>query len=217
MYYKGTPADLITGVVVNYCTPEAIHKAVTSLRRFYPFMRIIIIDGSPKGTPGWQMCEHLKSVYTNTIHVEFNIGHGRGMNVGISMVLTPLVLLFDSDTDTREKGVLEIMLTKFNEQTERPYGIGQVLITSKEGTNAEHGIKYLHPHFALIDRVMFYQFLQYVDHGAPMIAAMNDIHKSYKDLLIDFPELKDYVFHVGKVTRRLKPKEFNPRNWVKKF
>jgi len=70
--------------------------------------------------------------------------------------------------------------------------------------------------FALIDKEKYYQFKPFVNHGAPFISAAKSIDSTGKDLLIDFP-VKDYVFHHGRVTRRLRPKEFNPRNWDKKF
>jgi len=215
MKYNPDPNESVTGVVVNYCTPNETHKAVTSLKKCYPHMKIIIVDGSPNMTPGYFMCAHLANEMHKNIHIPVgrNIGHGPGLVKGIAVVQTPLALIFDSDIIVNDKP-LERMIELMNER-EEVYGCGQVITTNTGGVNAASGIKYLHPHFALLDRKKYYEFRPFANHGAPMIAAMNDVHRTGKDLIIDFP-VKQYVFHTEKVTRRLKPKEFNSRNWDKK-
>ena len=215
MRYSIIPHESVTGIVVNYCTPNETHKAVTTLKKAYPLMKIIIVDGSPHMSPGYFMCNHLANQMHNNIHIHVgkNIGHGPGLRKGMDIVQTDLALIFDSDIHVNRSPV-EKMIELMNER-EEAYGVGQVITTNNSGINAASGIKYLHPHFALLDRKQYYKFRPFANHGAPMIAAMNDVHATGLDLIIDFP-VREYVFHIEKVTRRLKPKEFNARNWDKK-
>lgn len=217
MKYNADPNISVTGVVVNYCTPVEIHKAVTTLKKAYPSMKVIIVDGSPDESPGFNTCFRLSNQLHNTIHLPVgrNIGHGPGLVKGIGLVQTELILIFDSDTTLTNPGILEIMIECMSER-EEVYGCGAIVVTNGTGVNANTGIQYLHPHFALIDRKTYWKYKPIINHGAPMIYAMNDIHKSGRDILIDFP-VSDYVFHQGKVTRRLKPREFHPKNWDKKY
>ena len=179
-------------------------------------MKVIIVDGSPPLSQGHFMCNHLATQGCNIVHIAVgkNIGHGHGLVKGIDIVQTDLILIFDSDIVVNKPGVLEGMIKVMNEK-EEVYGCGPIVTTNSSGLNATTGIKYLHPHFALLSRVEYRKYKPLINHGAPMILAMNDIYKSGKDILINFP-VSDFIFHHGKVTRRLKPREFHPRNWDKK-
>lgn len=203
----------ITGVVVNYCTPVEINNAVTSLIKHHKEMPIIIFDASPYRSPGQQMCAKLASQYANVTHLHTgkNIGHGPGLDMAIKLVDTRLILIFDSDIVVNETPINE-MLSVMNEND--IYGCGAVLTTNSTGVNAATGIDYLHPYFALIDKAKYLKYRPFVNHGAPLIATMNQLHE--KGVKVANVELKGYVHHIGRVTRRLKPKEFKPGNWERR-
>lgn len=203
----------ITGIVVNYCTPVEINNAVTSLIKQHKDMKIIIFDASPFRSPGHQMCAKLASQYFNITHLHTgkNIGHGPGMDMAMKLVDTRLALIFDSDIVVNETPI-PAMLQVMNESD--IYGCGNVLTTNDSGVNTASGIDYLHPYFALINRDKYYKYKPFVNHGAPLISTMNDLHA--KGVKVANVNLNGFIHHIGRVTRRLKPKEFKPANWVKR-
>ena len=167
----------ITGVVVNYNTPDMLKEAIDSIRRFYDF-DIIVIDGSeiPVQTD--------ETVY----HFRYNIGHGKGMNIGITLADTDKVLLFDTDI-VLKKPCIEEMLKMFDEDT---YGVGEVNIADKWGYG---DVPCLHPYFQIISKKWYYKFLPYIHSGAPAILASIDLYKRGESWrLKNFP-VKDYVEH----------------------
>jgi len=213
MRYPAKTSETVTGIVVHYNTPEFLKVAVDSITRLYD-INIIIVDGSPKASPPYNMAEHLteNKPQLKCIHVEHNIGHGKGIALGMSMVTTPLAMIFDSDINMLKPCIAD-MVALMEQSAERKYGIGQVMKVNYNGVNDDKGeLDYLHPHFCLIDRNMYYRFRGAVHHGAPMIHAMRDMKGL--DLLINFA-VKDFVFHSGRATVRLKPREFKPQTWIR--
>jgi len=163
----------ITAVVVNYNTPDMLKEAIESIRAYYTF-EIIVIDGSeiPVNTD--------ETVY----HFKKNIGHGKGMNIGITLADTDKVLLFDTDIILNEP-CIEDMLDKFNEQT---YGVGEV-------NKLKGGEPCLHPYFQIISKKQYLRHIPYVHSGAPtMLTAMDLYSKGESWRLRHFP-VKEYVRH----------------------
>ncbi len=203
--------DKITGIVVNHNTPEFLKCAVESITSKYQSMRIIIIDGSKPKIPGYFMASKLAEGNKNIecVQMNQNIGHGRGIDLGMGMVKTEFALLFDSDIVMRSP-CLEEMISTIGPND---YGCGQVIKTDTEGCNNSHGdIDYLHPHFAVIRRNVYFNYNKAIHHGAPLIKAMRNIKGL--GLLRDFP-VKEYITHYGRGTVKLKPREFKASTWDK--
>lgn len=202
--------DNVTGIIVSYNTRNLLSNCVTSIRKFLPSMNLIIIDGSAQNNPCFSFSKTLKNSNTKVLNVLHNIGHGKGMIAGINICETKYFLLIDSDIEMKENPLPEMMkLIKNN------YGVGQVVNVDKDGMNKEKGIKYLHPYFALINKEKYLKYSPILHHGAPMLQAMIDIkNKKKSKTLIDFP-VEKYIHHLGRGTRVLNPKEFNPKNWDK--
>jgi glycosyltransferase involved in cell wall biosynthesis len=143
-------------------------------------MRIIIIDGSRKTDPCYEYARSLGTGMTTVVSANYNIGHGRGMHLGISMVKTKYVLIFDSDI-VMHKSPVEKMLAMMEPDT---YGVGYLEKAGLDGF--EYGAKIrhknqefmwmLHPYFMLISRDRYYDFHPFVHHGAPCFKAARDIH-----------------------------------------
>src|SRR5688572_26552932 len=137
---------MITAVIVSYNTPELLKECYNSIRRFYPELEVIIIDGSPPDSDCWKCAAWLNTAENTTVkNVEYNIGHGKGMNMGIGMVKTDYVLLIDSDVTIDYPNVLEEMVGYLSKKN--CYGVGQIVDVNEHGSNVSSGIKYLHPHF----------------------------------------------------------------------
>lgn len=200
----------ITGVVVSYRTKGLLADSLASVRKFYPELPIILVDGSPPGDSCRKFVQDLEDPYISRFLFEENIGHGRGMHFAIQKVTTPYVLLFDSDIKVR-KPVLKDMLELMNETV---YGVGMFENVCKDGyfRRANVGgirIDYLHPFFMLLNRKRYFEFPRFGHHGSPCISAMLEIYNQRlsRTILKEFP-VKSYVTHFGRGTRKLSPKDF---------
>jgi glycosyltransferase involved in cell wall biosynthesis len=173
--------EVVTGVVVTYNTRKCIERAYTSIRKFHPDMRIIIVDGSDTTNSCYDYVCSLVDENTRVFHADDNIGHGEGLVEGISFVETPFFLTFDSDIEMI-KSPLQAMLDMMEDDT---YGVGYtepVDIKGHDyGVNKDllkyDPVKYLHPYFSLIQFKEYKKYLPFVHHGAPAINTMLDIHR----------------------------------------
>jgi hypothetical protein len=158
-------------------------------------MKIIIVDGSDSDDDCYRYVESLESENTIPIQVGYNIGHGRGMCLGLHYTKTPYVLFFDSDIEMFKSpvaGMLEMM-------DENTFGVGYIEPVGLDGFNYgvhpnhinEPAIKYLHPYFQLIQVKEYQKFYPYVHHGAPCFLTMLQIYKMglSDKILKDFPGL----------------------------
>lgn len=185
----------VTGIVVCTNTIELIKRSYGSVRYFYPDMRIIIIDGSDKTDPCYEYVSSLASEITTVGVCEHNIGHGRGMVLGINMVKTKYALIFDSDIEMIAKPI-EDMIAMMEEDT---FGVGHLEIVGPDGYeyNVSNRVLsvtptlYLHPYFQLINIANYYKYPPYVHHGAPCFKTMNEIKRRglSEKILKQFPGL----------------------------
>ena len=200
----------VTGITVCYNTKDLIKRAYNSFRRFHPEMPIIIIDGSDSGNPCASYIKSLASDVTTVISLGYNIGHGKGMHMGIGLAKTKYALIFDSDIEMLKSPVCQ-MLGMMEEDT---FGIGSICKTGFDGVNygkspqhKETGyVLYLHPHFQLININNYKKFHPYVAHGAPCLKTMLDIHEKglSEKILKDFPQLGNFVKHYHRGTRNMR-------------
>lgn len=142
-------------------------------------MPLLIVDGSDRGSDCWAYAESLRGGFTRVDHVGWNIGHGRGMDYGISRVETQWLLIFDSDVVILESPLVQ-MLAMTDKET---YGVGWVYEVGRDGfdygtPNRGHTepIPYLHPYFMLLSTWQYRRFAPFVHHGAPCYKAMVDIY-----------------------------------------
>jgi len=172
----------VTGITVCSNTKDLIERAYTSIRKFHPDMPIVIIDGSNPNDPCAAYVRGLASEITSVISSGYNVGHGRGLCMGIDKAKTRYALIFDSDIEMR-KSPIEAMLAMMEDDT---FGVGYIEEkTALDGfewgwpghDTPGEWMRYLHPMFQLIDIGNYRKFHPYVHHGAPCYLAMLDIHK----------------------------------------
>lgn len=185
----------ITGVSVFWNTPELVDRSYKSLRLFHPDMKIIIVDGSPKGSACYQRLDDIQDPRLDVYHLERNIGHGRGMNFGLLKVQTPFVLFFDSDIEM-VKSPLQRMLDMIENDT---YGVGYIELVGRDGNDygafpvhkKQKPVKYLHPYFQLVQVKETKRYKPFIHHGAPCITTMLDIDRKNlsNQVLKEFPGL----------------------------
>lgn len=200
----------VTGLVVSYNTKELLEKSIDSIRKFYPNLSILIIDSSEPENDCFEFVKDLAITdpFIERIYVPGNIGHGKGMDRGISEIKTEFVLLFDSDIEMITP-CIEKMTDLFNRLT---YGVGQIITVDKNGTNCDDGIPYLHPHFCMIQVDRYFAFPPFVHHGAPLIKAMRQIYAWGHENMLKHFDVPKYIIHKCKGTRDLNPPKFL-QNW----
>lgn len=201
----------VTAIIVSYNTADLLQKAVYSVRKYYPDMKIIIIDGSePSNFCQNAVRELALQECINAKVLGYNIGHGKGLHMGLTLCETKYALLMDTDVTINCSGVIERLRELFTENT---FGVGKVLNVDRAGNNVVLGHKYLHPHFALISKEKYFKVRPAINHGAPLLLSMFDL-PSHGYKLIDVC-WGDNVTHHERGTRKLNPKEFHPKNWDK--
>ena len=87
----GDPAFLnenLTAVIKTFERPKVLARLVRSIRRFYPELRIVVVDDSRAPEP-------LEGVETYTLPYDSGVAAGR--NAGVARVETPYLLLLDDD------------------------------------------------------------------------------------------------------------------------
>lgn len=188
-------AKNVTGITVCCNTKNLTKRACESVRRFHPEMPIIIIDGSDPRNPCAFYVKSLSSKITTVVSLGYNIGHGKGLCMGIERAKTQYALIFDSDIEML-KSPVNRMLEMMEEDT---FGVGYIEKTGLDGF--EYGsqkhhknqawVSYLHPYFQLIDIVNYRKFHPYVHHGAPCFLTMRDIYdRGLSNIIIkEFPGL----------------------------
>lgn len=198
----------ITGIVICCNTKDLIERAYSSVREFHPEMPIIIIDGSDSKNPCAVYLQGLHSEKTEVISLKQNIGHGKGICMGINRVKTKYALIFDSDIEMLKSPVGQ-MLEMMEEDTFGVGAIGKIGFDGIDyGKTIQHRgtnyILYLHPSFQLININNYRKYHRYVHHGAPCYLTMIDIHnKSLSErILKNFPNLETFIKHYGWGTRR---------------
>lgn len=200
-----------TIVIVTYNTKELIQNCYNSIKATKSLSNIIIVDGSEMGNTCKSYLSHIdKRLNTIVIDAKNNIGHGKGMDIGIKAAITDYVTIMDSDT------IMKINpIKKMIELLGDNYGIGQVMDVNNAGINVDNGIKYLHPYFALINRQKYLDNKPFIHHGAPCIETMINLHeRNLSNEIIDFP-VENYITHLGRGTRVLNPKHFHSKFWDK--
>jgi glycosyltransferase involved in cell wall biosynthesis len=219
---------MVTAIAVSYNTRLLVEKSYNSIRKFYPDMPIILVDGSDPGNSTAAYVKTLASPLTTVMSFGHDVNHGPGMNAGINYCQTRYALLFDTDAELLEPCVGD-MLAMMEEDT---FGVGFVIPTAFSGfgtwwptpwrKEAWHPntapptkggwMPYLHPYFHLIDIQTYRKFPPYEHSGAPCTPTMlaiyrqglsNKIIKQFKDMVNGTPK---FVKHDGGGTCRRDPK-----------
>jgi hypothetical protein len=170
----------MTGITVVYNTADLFEIAYNSFRKFYPTMRLMIIDGSEKNNACHNYIAGLRNNANNVcIQFNYNIGHGRGMNYALRKCGTKRALVFDSDIEILQDPLPEMEKL----MTPDTYGTGWVYEIGRDGYdygtpgfNHKEPIPYMHPYFMLLNVEQYFKYYRFVHHGAPCYKAMVDLY-----------------------------------------
>lgn len=207
--------ERVTAVIVNFNTQYLLHSAYTSLRVFYPYIPIIIVDnGSIDGSSTW--IRNLKDPNLTVLHLSSNIGHGPAMDKAIRHMPCEFAFTLDTDCTVVNGQFIERMVNTFDKDPQQ-YATGWLRHVDGNGVAVDVNtpgktlayFSYIHP-CASMYRISMYNDLQpFEHHGAPCLRNM--ITAWAKGLyLVDFP-IFDYIEHLAGGTRRMYPApDWNP-------
>ena len=199
----------ITGVVVSYDNKFLLERSYNSVKKFYPDLEIIIVDGSPKESECRKFIDNLDA---QKVFVDFNISHGRGLHLGITISPTNLVLCFDNDIEVLKPPIEEMLKL----MDDKAWGVGRLIDLPQAtwGIDIRKGdVEYMHPNFHIINRHVYRKYLPYVHSAAPGQVTFLDIaSKNDEDILKDFPVHEYVKHHQGATSKDSKPSHLN--NWV---
>lgn len=100
----------VTAIIKAFERPDAVINLYNSIRKFYPELKIIIIDDSKEA-----MDSSVFDEMVEYIHTEFDIGLSAGRNLALSKVNTKYFLLLDDDFIFTEDTKLENMYKALEE------------------------------------------------------------------------------------------------------
>lgn len=100
---KMTMEENVTIVIKTFERPSCLKRLVKSIRQYYSYIKIIIVDDSrePINTPLTNLCDYY--------HINFDSGVSYGKNFGLKKVTTKYYLLCDDDLVFGKETVLEKM------------------------------------------------------------------------------------------------------------
>lgn len=82
--------EQVTMLVKTFLRPRTLHRLLSSVRRFYPALPVIVVDDSPDAQP-------LPNSHVKTVVLPYDSGLSVGRMEGLKHVQTPYVLLLDDD------------------------------------------------------------------------------------------------------------------------
>lgn len=190
----------VTVVIPNYKTLNLIQRIVEGLLKYYPQVRLLLIDNSS----GDASTEYIKTMVSGKHNIRVilnhvNVGHGPAMHQGVGICETPLVCLVDSDCIIRRGDALEVMAAPFSDP--KVYVVGEILHIDAGGNTRKKGPLYVHPSRMMIDRQKYWKLPPFNHHGAPVVLNIRGAIKAgYK--LVHVPNLDKYFCHPGSGLRK---------------
>lgn len=214
--------DNITAVVVNYRTKHLIETAVTSFRKFYPTISLVIVDNG-SGDESREWIKKQKGDHTRVVLKRKNCGHGPALHREFSRATTQFMFTFDSDVEFLRGGLIEGMLAQIGDA----YAIGWrrwvnqdgVAVDEKRPFDKSMYCPYIHPYCALYNRDIYFTLRPFVNNGAPAVFNMRDAKIAGID--VKPFHLEPYVKHLVAGTRRMWNGHWYPKDkkqineWVK--
>ena len=191
------------GLLVNYKTLKITKYCLTSFRKFYPRVPLIVIDNSDYDqSSDWLYQFAKKDTNTMLLFNTYNMHHGPSMHNGIILAhnLFENVLIFDSDILFLKSNIIEDMLTAIGDKKFICCGIMGWVDNNGLNVKKNEGIPYVHPRCILININEYLKLPPFQKHGAPCLDTMKFIYDNkLTNLLIEF-DIDPYVKHLYKGT-----------------
>jgi glycosyltransferase involved in cell wall biosynthesis len=192
----------ITCVIINYQTPDLTKTALTSLRKFYPQVPILLIDNGSKDN-SLEILNKIADGNPDLIKLvanEKNLHHGPAMHQATGLLEDEFILFLDSDCEVMKGGFVEEMLATLKADSNN-YAVGKLIHMNKRGFDVNpsaRSIKYIRPICMSVRKSLYKQLIPFQYHGAPCLKNMIGAEKHCFNL-IHF-DVETYVQHKGRGT-----------------
>jgi hypothetical protein len=194
----------VTGVIINYRTPDLVERSISTFRSFYPNVSLLLIDNGSNDGHSVAVLNEWKSRHPRQTELLFNsknLHHGPAIDQAMRHASTPFLLFLDSDCEVLKGGFIERML---DQAASSPlhYAIGKRVWMDHRGFDlppgAQKAIPYIRPICMLLRRDTYVSLPKARRHGTPCLANLREaVRRGY--LLLDFP-VEEYVRHKGRGT-----------------
>ena len=192
--------DDVTTVIVNYRTPDILETAMTSFRKFYPEVELVVVDNGSNDRSVDVIGTFVKSNpnKTKSIMLDKNYYHGPAMDRAMRSVGKEIVFFLDTDTETNRGGFIELMLQEFD-RDEKVYGVGRVDMVNKRGFATEDGTEtILISAYMMLRRKIYFDLTPFKHHGMPTLDNFS-VARSEGYILRNF-DIASYIKHYGRGT-----------------
>ncbi len=195
-------SNIVTVVIINYQTSDLTQLAITSFRKFYPDVHLILVDNGSQDE-SVKVLKEIQSTQTATTKLvlnKTNIHHGPAMHQAITLSSGELVLFFDSDCEVQRGGFIEAMV-ELIEQDSQHYAVGKTEFLNERGFLVkpnQNGIRYIRPICMLVRKTLYNALPPFQLHGAPCLTNMKEAAKRNFGL-IEF-DIHKFIFHKGRGT-----------------
>lgn len=191
----------ITTVIVNFQTPDLLKVAVSSFKKFYPDVEVVLMDnGSKDNGKSKELINELQAEYINTkaVFLEKNIFHGPAMDKAIrEYVSTDFTFFLDSDTETKKSGFLEKMEETLS-NSKNIYGVGEITRSNKRGYKDQDGEEILLTPYMMVNNEIYNSLKPFIHHGQPTLHNFIDARK--KGFRLENFEVSNYIDHLWRGT-----------------
>lgn len=184
----------VTTVIVNYQTPDLLTTAVTSFKKYYSDVPLIIFDNGSRDNSRDIIEELIFSHKNIEAHYESeNIFHGPAIHKAITdLVETEFCFILDSDTETLKPGFLEEGISIL-QSDEKLYALGHLEHSNRRGFKQKDGIPVILTPYLLMKVEPYHKFPPFIHHGQPTINNFFEAQKAgYR--LEHFP-MYDFIDH----------------------
>jgi len=199
----------ITGLMVVYKTLDYLEEAYNSFRKFYPKVKLVIVDNSE----GDECTEFLKESLKlddnlEVLFMERNVGHGLGLHAGIEHIKTKYIYFFDSDTKMLKGGLLEKLIDEAKAVDNNFYVISKTSYVDRGGRDirgnddSREKVKWAYGYATLLNRKKYFEYPPLTKYGLCILKAYVAIHDEGRgeELIRHFP-VDGYVKHAWGGTR----------------
>lgn len=191
--------DDVCVVVTNFQTIDLLEIAVESFRKFYPDVKMLIVDNGSKdqSRAAIRALAQKNPARVLTRFYERNIYHGPAMHAAALEREEPYLFYLDSDTQTMRGGFLERMVSVLNED-EKLYGVGRVDHVNKRGFSSAEGTPILISAYMMLRRKTYFELPSFKHHGMPTMD--NFAAAAAKGYSLKHFEMDNYIRHYGRGT-----------------
>ncbi len=185
----------LTTVIINYQTPDLLKTAVTSFKKYYPKVPLLIVDNGSKDNSVDEINKLIELSENVSAHfLDENIFHGPAMDLAAKLLVdTDYIFFLDSDTETLKAGFIEMAIEQLDKKEENIYGVGEFITVNKRGFKSQMGMDILMTPHMFLNRKMYVKLAPFKHHGQP---TLDNFKSAYKNgfKLINMP-ISEYIFH----------------------